>query len=70
LQGDLDVYLDQSLYHARVLLVESNEIHHTGEIDENIDTPSLMSHHVDDAFALFGAREIGLRRQDFRRGAL
>jgi hypothetical protein len=39
LQGDLDVYLDQSLYHARVLLVESNEIHHTGEIDENIDTP-------------------------------
>jgi hypothetical protein len=29
-----------------------------------------MSHHVDDAFALFGAREIGLRRQDFRRGDL
>jgi hypothetical protein len=67
LHGSLDIYLDQALYHARVLLVETDEVHYAGEIDEDIDASPRLCHHVDGAFALFGAREISLCCQNFRR---
>ena len=67
LHGSLDIYLDQTLYHARILLVKADEVHYAGEIDENIDASPCLCHQVDGAFALFGARDISLCGQNFRR---